>query len=211
MRISFMHSLLNYGISNSSKVSVRFYSRNQSVKWSKNHYDTLKITPNATHNEIKSAYYKLTLQYHPDKNKSEHAKEKFHDISEAYEILGNYESRRNYDQRMRIHRPIQPAASSTVKSNTIPKEKVHQGATSMYNFDAWIKAHYEWQMDVTTLMKKQRQQMMAMKRDARESKIASILEIVVLITIFLIAIPIHQNSDKKNYDTIKIKNNNGNS
>jgi len=210
MRISFIHSLLNYDILSSPKLSVRFYSRNQNVKSSKNHYDTLKITPNATYNEIKSAYYKLTLQYHPDKNKSEYAKEKFHDISEAYEILGNYESRKNYDQHMRIHKPVQPSVTSTTaRYNTVYKKKVHHGPTSMYNFDAWIKAHYEWQMDITNVMKKRRQQMMTLKRENTESKIGSILEIVFLIIIFIIAIPIHQNLDRQKNNTIRIKGDNG--
>jgi len=215
MRISSIYSLFNYGILSSPKLS-RFYSRNQNVKSSKNHYDTLNVTPNATYNEIKSAYYKLTLQYHPDKNKSEYAKEKFHNISEAYEVLGNYESRKNYDQHMRIHKPIhkpvhKPVTSTTARSNTVYREKVHHGATSMYDFDAWIKAHYEWQMDVTNEMKKQRQQMMAMKRENTESKFGSILEMVFLITIFIITIPLHQNLDRKRYNTIKIKEDNGSS
>ncbi|XP_043472065.1 chaperone protein DnaJ-like [Leptopilina heterotoma] len=69
-------------------------------KTTKNHYDTLQVKTNATQEEIKSSYYELSKQYHPDVNKEANAKEKFRDITEAYEILGNYKIRRQYDRGM---------------------------------------------------------------------------------------------------------------
>lgn len=64
-----------------------------------NHYDSLGISSNSTQNEIKNAYYKLSMVYHPDKNQgnAEYA-QKFRAISEAYEILGNVKSRKLYDK-----------------------------------------------------------------------------------------------------------------
>lgn len=65
----------------------------------KSHYDALGISPKATQTDIKSAYYKLSMVYHPDKNKgSTDAAEQFRDISAAYEVLGNYKLRRLYDK-----------------------------------------------------------------------------------------------------------------
>lgn len=63
------------------------------------HYEALGITPNSTQAEIKNAYYKMSMVYHPDKNQgnAEYA-QKFRDISEAYEVLGNVKSRKLYDQ-----------------------------------------------------------------------------------------------------------------
>ena len=58
-------------------------------------YDTLEIKPDASENEIKKAYRKLALKYHPDKNPD--AGEKFKDISQAYEILSDSNKREVYD------------------------------------------------------------------------------------------------------------------
>ena len=55
----------------------------------KNYYQILGLQDNASKEEIKKAYHKLALQFHPDKNKSDDAEEKFKEISEAYDILYN--------------------------------------------------------------------------------------------------------------------------
>lgn len=65
----------------------------------KDYYNTLGVNKNATADEIKKAYRKLALQYHPDKNKDNAAAEaKFKEIAEAYEVLGDEEKRKNFDQ-----------------------------------------------------------------------------------------------------------------
>ena len=69
----------------------------------KNYYDILGVTKNAENEEIKKAYKKLALQYHPDRqiNKSEEekkaAEEKFKEINEAYSILSDKNKRQQYD------------------------------------------------------------------------------------------------------------------
>jgi DnaJ-class molecular chaperone len=61
-------------------------------------YDVLGVSKNASPDEIKKAYRKQALQWHPDRNKSAEASEKFKEINEAYEILGNPQKKQTYDQ-----------------------------------------------------------------------------------------------------------------
>ena len=63
----------------------------------KDYYETLGIKRDATEAEIKSAYRKLARKYHPDVNKTKEAEEKFKDINEAYEVLGDKQKRARYD------------------------------------------------------------------------------------------------------------------
>lgn len=63
-----------------------------------NYYNILQIDKNATQEEIKKSYRKLSLQVHPDRNKAPDAKEKFQKLSEAYEVLSDPEKRTIYDQ-----------------------------------------------------------------------------------------------------------------
>jgi molecular chaperone DnaJ len=63
----------------------------------RDYYETLGLSRNASKDEIKNAYRKLALQYHPDRNKTHGAEEKFKEISEAYAVLSDDEKRKRYD------------------------------------------------------------------------------------------------------------------
>ena len=69
-----------------------------SGKMGKDYYSILGISKNASDDEIKKAYRKLALKFHPDKNKSPEAEEKFKLIAEAYEVLSDKKKRDIYDQ-----------------------------------------------------------------------------------------------------------------
>jgi molecular chaperone DnaJ len=65
----------------------------------RDYYDVLGVGRNATEGEIKKAYRKLALQYHPDKNPNDKAaEEKFKEATEAYEVLRDRSSRERYDR-----------------------------------------------------------------------------------------------------------------
>ncbi len=66
----------------------------------KDYYQIIGVSPQATETEIKRCYRRLAVLYHPDKNKNAEAEERFKEIAEAYEILGNIALRREYDQAL---------------------------------------------------------------------------------------------------------------
>lgn len=64
----------------------------------RDYYEILGVSKDASVEDIKKTYRKLALQYHPDKNKEAGAEEKFKEISEAYAILSDTEKRAQYDR-----------------------------------------------------------------------------------------------------------------
>ncbi|HEY9205849.1 MAG TPA: molecular chaperone DnaJ [Candidatus Methanoperedens sp.] len=64
----------------------------------RDYYEILGVEKKASADDIKSAYRKLAMQYHPDRNKSPDAEEKFKEISEAYAVLSDQNKRQQYDQ-----------------------------------------------------------------------------------------------------------------
>lgn len=66
----------------------------------KDYYQTLDISRDASDEEVKKAYRKLAMEYHPDRNlgNQKWANEKFKEINEAFGVLGNPEKRRQYDR-----------------------------------------------------------------------------------------------------------------
>lgn len=84
-----------FGLRSFEKVNISF----SPILLSVNYYDALGISKNSTQSEIKAAYYRLSMLYHPDKNQGcESAAIKFREITQAYEVLGNFKLRRLYDK-----------------------------------------------------------------------------------------------------------------
>ena len=69
---------------------------------SKTYYDILDIANNSSHDEIKKAYRKLSLKYHPDRNNNKETAELYKKITEAYDVLSDDVKRKNYDLSLKI-------------------------------------------------------------------------------------------------------------
>jgi DnaJ-class molecular chaperone len=98
----------------------------------KDYYKTLGVSKTATAKEVKSAYRKLAREWHPDVNptRKKQAEEKFKDISEAYEVLGNAEKRKKYDT---LGSDWQRQASTAGNYRYNPTSAGHDGA--QFDFD----------------------------------------------------------------------------
>lgn len=73
-----------------------------------NYYDILQIEQDATLSQIKKAYKKLVLKYHPDVNKDQDSTEKFKEITKAYNVLKDNELRAEYDIQLKQNKKFLP-------------------------------------------------------------------------------------------------------
>lgn len=94
----------------------------------KDYYYFLGVKENASEEDIKKAYRKLSLKYHPDKNENDDFfSERFREVQEAYEILSDTEKRRiyngNLENRQRISRSNLPPSIKTFSANKIRIKK----------------------------------------------------------------------------------------
>ena len=97
----------------------------------RDYYEVLGVQRNASNDEIKDAYRKLAMQYHPDRNKSPGAEEKFKEISEAYAVLSDDQKRQQYDTLA-----IQVLIKDTVQKT------FSGGPTSTLFLEIWVSATF---------------------------------------------------------------------
>ena len=89
----------------------------------KNYYTILELPPSATPHDIKKAFRRLAVQYHPDKNPgNEAAESQFKEIQEAYHILSDPERRSAYNQRRWYHHHTAPATEEVLTPALILKK-----------------------------------------------------------------------------------------
>lgn len=72
------------------------------------YYKILGVEKNSDLNDIKKAYKKLAIKWHPDKNKSKEAEEKFKQINEAYSVLSDENKRYKYDSNINFTNNLDP-------------------------------------------------------------------------------------------------------
>jgi molecular chaperone DnaJ len=64
----------------------------------RDYYDVLNVPRNASEEEVKKAFRKLALEYHPDRNRNDGAEDRFKEINEAYQVISNPKQRASYDR-----------------------------------------------------------------------------------------------------------------
>lgn len=79
---------------------------------SQNHYQTLDVEPSATQAEIKQAYRRLAKRFHPDASREAANHDRISQINAAYEVLGDPQNRRSYDQQLRYSEQLETAGLS---------------------------------------------------------------------------------------------------
>ncbi|XP_050302446.1 dnaJ homolog subfamily C member 30, mitochondrial-like [Anthonomus grandis grandis] len=162
---------MNYKLTMFMLVQARRLSRSAALH-QKNHYNSLGIGKTATQAEIKNAYYNLSKVYHPDKNQGHTSEQrdahsqKFQDISEAYEVLGNITTRKLYDKGFLSNEPSQGPAGETTPDDPLHRFYKSREMRSrppppsprqtVYNFDEWSRMHYSESVKRATDLKNRR-------------------------------------------------------
>ncbi len=118
------------------------------------YYDILRVSPNATPAQIKSAYYKQSFIHHPDRSRSEDAARLFALVSEAYSVLGDSGLRRKYDRGILNQTDVQSAGRPSQ-----PRRAPDANARAHFDFDAFYQAHYGEQLQREQQMRHRREQM----------------------------------------------------
>lgn len=158
------------------------------------YYDILKVTPNATQSQIKTAYYKQSFIYHPDKNPGNvDATQVFSEISEAYTVLGNINLRRKYDRGILSESDVKGAGKPSSKDSTSKatgssqhqqrgRQFTQRGGKPIYDFDAFYKAHYGDQLQREQELRAMKQRMQEMEeKNMKRRQQKTLFEMLVTI------------------------------
>ncbi|KAF6198865.1 hypothetical protein GE061_006888 [Apolygus lucorum] len=116
------------------KVVTHFIARGlrTTMRQMKSHYETLGLGPSASQAEVKAAYYKKSLELHPDRVRGN--REQFEEVAIAYKTLSDPSIRKLYDKTQRVQ--------AGNNSDSRPHFGPQLGKTPVYDFDRWTRLHY---------------------------------------------------------------------
>ncbi|XP_029468911.1 dnaJ homolog subfamily C member 30, mitochondrial [Rhinatrema bivittatum] len=160
------------------------------------YYDILAVASTATQAQIKTAYYKQSFVYHPDRNAgNEDAVSRFSEISEAYLVLGNVALRKKYDRGILSQEDLRSAdkpsgkvESPTTRRRTQTTSARYSPTKPVFDFDEFYRAHYGEQLERERFMRWKREELRKRKLDLdRKFQLSKLSELSAL-ALFLAAI-----------------------
>uniref|UniRef100_UPI0037E95808 dnaJ homolog subfamily C member 30, mitochondrial-like n=1 Tax=Semicossyphus pulcher TaxID=241346 RepID=UPI0037E95808 len=185
----------------------RAYSGNGSYseplyKTKTGYYEILEVTSKATQAQIKTAYYKQSFIYHPDRNaSSDEATVRFSEISEAYAVLGNKALRKKYDRGLLsqsdLTATVRPSSTrdtsgSSAKQQTGSPRSVVGTDNRVFNFDTFFKEHYgellQKQKDIRDRkeeMLRKKQESFVDKKLGRTAEVGLLLMLMMAVTLLI--------------------------
>jgi len=110
-------------------------------KHTDNHYETLKINRDASQAEIKQAYRRLVKLFHPDSNQKTADKDEIIRINAAYEVLGDSQSRLNYDQKLQDE--SQNRQQRTASAQKHYRATRQSGKNADEQVEEWLRLIYQ--------------------------------------------------------------------
>uniref|UniRef100_A0A8D3BFX1 J domain-containing protein n=1 Tax=Scophthalmus maximus TaxID=52904 RepID=A0A8D3BFX1_SCOMX len=145
------------------------------------YYEILQVMPSATQAQIKTAYYKQSFVYHPDRNAgSEEATVRFSDISEAYTVLGNETLRKKYDRGLLgqsdLLATVRPSSSKdgagggSAQQQAGGRRSVGGEGPRADDFDKFFRSHYNEQLQRQRDIRARREQRLREKAAAKDGQ-----------------------------------------
>ncbi|KAM3933644.1 dnaJ homolog subfamily C member 30, mitochondrial [Leptodactylus fuscus] len=171
------------------------------------YYDLLEVTKNATQAQIKTAYYKQSFRFHPDRNSgNEDATKQFGLVTEAYHVLGSVSLRKKYDRGILSLEDVRSAKKPSGKSPTRKEAGGQRGASTssstatpakpMFDFDAFYQAHYGEQLAREQFWKARREHIEKKKQEkafsVRFNKMGELSAILLFVSATIMLMSLRQ-------------------
>nr|XP_060612702.1 dnaJ homolog subfamily C member 30, mitochondrial [Anolis sagrei ordinatus] len=158
-------------------------------------YEILGVSQAATQAQIKTAYYKQSFLYHPDRNAgSEEAARHFTRVNEAYLVLGSVSLRKKYDRGLLSREDLRAAKKPSGKegptSAPVPKRSQtfaagQTPAKPIFDFDKFYRAHYGEQLEREQSLRERRKEQQKRKEEAEKRWQMESLQEIGMAVLFL--------------------------
>ncbi|XP_065822182.1 uncharacterized protein [Labrus bergylta] len=202
----FKRSFCTFGTAPSKRgefVFVRAYSGTRSeplYKTKTGYYEILEVTSDATQAQIKTAYYKQSFVYHPDRNAgSDAATVRFSEISEAYTVLGNKALKKKYDRGLLsqsdLTASVRPSSSSRDTSGSAAKQQPGSRRHSVldrdnrggvFDFDRFFKEHYGEQLQRQKDVSARKEELLKRKHESiADKKLIGVTEVGLMLMLLM--------------------------